>query len=204
MLGRLIAIKHVQFFTRCFTIATGSLRTWGTGTLPEWPYIVASNHQSYMDPVLHGVVLGPIRYMARKTLFRNPIFGRTLRFVGAIELDRDQGADLAAIRKLMEILKMGQSLLLFPEGTRTLDGSLGKMMPGAGIIAARAGVPVVPAVIDGAYKAWPRGQLLPKVRPIQLAYGRPLTVERKNVRGFQDQLTEAIKGLLRRVRKTRF
>jgi len=204
MLARLAAVRGVQFFVRSFTIATGTLRTWGTETLPKWPYLIASNHQSFMDPTMHGVVLGRIRYMARKTLFKNWFLGTFLRFVGTIELDLEQGADLGALRTSIEVLKGGESLLLFPEGTRSRDGSLGKLMPGAGMIAARAGVPVVPAVIDGALKAWPRGQKLPRLRPIQIAYGKPLTVDRKNIRGFQDTLAESLEDLLRKVRKCRF
>ncbi|MHC4660292.1 MAG: lysophospholipid acyltransferase family protein [Planctomycetota bacterium] len=198
---RRLMVKYVQFMTRSVTTAAGCMRTWGTGGLPEPPYIVASNHQSYFDPVMHGVVLGTIRYMARKTLFRNPLFGGLIRFLGALELDQDQGADLAALRASVDILKGGESLLIFPEGTRTRDGSLGEMKPGVALVAARAGVPVVPAVIDGAHKAWPRGSALPKVSQINIAYGEALEVDRSNVRGFQKELENQIRNLLVQVRK---
>jgi 1-acyl-sn-glycerol-3-phosphate acyltransferase len=64
---------------------------------------------------------------------------------------------------------------MFPEATRTRDGSIGLLQAGSMTVAARAGVPVMPVVIDGAFEAWPRTRLWPRPRPIRVACGRPIS-----------------------------
>jgi len=204
MIIRIALWKFVQFLTWGTWISHGRIRFRGMRNLPPPPFIVASNHQSYLDPIVHGTVLGLVRFMARKTLFANPIFGGLIRLLGAFELDRHTGADLGALKKAVEVLKGGESLVLFPEGTRSRDGSLGAPKPGVALIAARAGVPVVPAVIDGTHLAWPRGRILPGPAPIQVAYGKPLMVADDQMREFQDKLLDTWKSLLADLRRSRF
>ena len=77
------------------------------------------------------------------------------------------------------------------------------MKPGVGFIAAKAKVPVVPAIIDGTHKAWPRGKKYPVLKRISVSYGKPLDVSMKDVRSFQPRLEKAISGLLNDIKKTR-
>jgi 1-acyl-sn-glycerol-3-phosphate acyltransferase len=139
--------------------------------------LIVSNHQSYLDPIL--VALGTqrsIHPMARETLFRFLPFALLIRSAYAFPVRR-ASADLGAIREAMRRLKNGAAVLMFPEGTRTRDGSIAPLQAGLITIAGRTGVPVVPAVIDGAFEAWPRTCWLPRPHTIRVAYGRPLPPE---------------------------
>jgi len=139
--------------------------------------LVVSNHQSYLDPVLVAVGMQrPFHPMARESLFRFLPFALLIRSLYAFPVRRS-AADLAAIREAMRRLKGGAVVLMFPEGTRTRDGSIARLHGGPITIAARAGVPVVPAVIDGAFEAWPRGRLLLRPHPIRVAFGPQISAE---------------------------
>lgn len=137
--------------------------------------LVISNHQSFLDPILAAVGLGrPLHPMARENLFRFPLFAALIRSLYAFPVRR-ASADLGAVRDAIRRLKDGAAVLVFPEGTRTADGSIGPLQGGPIAIAARAGVPVVPMVIDGAFEAWPRSNRLPRPHRIRVAYGQALS-----------------------------
>jgi 1-acyl-sn-glycerol-3-phosphate acyltransferase len=139
--------------------------------------LVVSNHQSYLDPIL--VATGtqrPLHPMARESLFRFLPFALLIRSLYAFPVRR-ASADLGAVREAMRRLKDGAVVLMFPEGTRTRDGSISPFRAGPIAIAGRAGVPVVPAVIEGAFEAWPRTCWLPRPHTIRVAFGRPLSAE---------------------------
>jgi len=139
--------------------------------------LVISNHQSYLDPILVAVGMPrPFHPMARESLFRFLPFARVIRSLHAFPVRRS-AADLAAVREAMRRLKQGAVVLMFPEGTRTRDGSIAPLHGGPVTIAARAGVPVVPAVIDGAFEAWPRARLLPRPHPIRVAFGPAVSAQ---------------------------
>jgi 1-acyl-sn-glycerol-3-phosphate acyltransferase len=139
--------------------------------------LVVSNHQSYLDPILVAVGMPrPFHPMARESLFRFLPFALVIRSLYAFPVRRST-ADLAAVREAMRRLKAGAVVLMFPEGTRTRDGSIAPLHGGPVAIAARAGVPVVPAVIDGAFEAWPRARLLPRPHPIRVAFGEAISAE---------------------------
>ena len=132
------------------------------------------NHQSFLDPALMGMGLRrPVNYMARDSLFRNPLFGRFIASLNAFPVKRGQ-ADTGAMKEALRRLKAGGQLVVFPEGTRTRDGTIGPFLPGVSLLARRAADWVVPMVIDGAFEAWPRTSPLPRPRHVEVAYCRPL------------------------------
>lgn len=136
--------------------------------------MILSTHQSMMDPVLVGMVANRrLNYLARKTLFHNPLFAFLIRTLDAIELDRDRGG-LSGLKEMLKRLKNGEFVLMFPEGTRTLDGFVGPLKPGFIPIARRSEVPLVPVAIVGAYDCLPRGTKLPTRRPIAVVFGEPI------------------------------
>ena len=155
------------------------LRVFGRENLPEnGGVLIASNHQSYLDPVMATLGLKrQVDFMAREELFRVPGFGAFIRSLGAFPV-KPGARDTAAIRRAVDRLRNGSTILIFPEGTRSFDGSLQPLLPGFTIIAARSQAPVVPAVIYGAHRAWPRGQTLFTLRNVWVAYGEPLTFPR--------------------------
>jgi len=137
--------------------------------------LVVANHQSYLDPILAAVGMPRAFHpMARESLFRFAPFRWLIGSLYAFPVRRGT-ADLAAVKEALRRLKAGGVVLVFPEGTRTRDGSIGPMHGGPAAIAARAGVPIVPMVIDGAFEAWPRTRVLPRPGCIRVACGRPVS-----------------------------
>ena len=137
--------------------------------------LVVANHQSFLDPMFAGYALErEVYYMARDSLFRSKIFGALIRSVNAFPVKRSS-ADIGAIKESLRLLKKGNLVLVFPEGTRTCDGSIGPLQPGAVMIACKAGVPIVPLAIDGAFDAWPRNRRWPNLFvSVRVIFGTPM------------------------------
>jgi 1-acyl-sn-glycerol-3-phosphate acyltransferase len=145
-------------------------------------FLIACNHASFLDPPMVGqAVPGQICFMARKSLFRNPIVGALLRSWKSIPLDRDE-ADVVAMRAILNALRRGEGVMLFPEGTRTRDGRLQSAKPGVGFLVAKANVPVVPARIFGSFEAMGRGKKWPRPLKLQVCFGEPLRFDASAVK----------------------
>lgn len=138
-------------------------------------YIVAANHASHLDPPIVGLHLSQqVSFFARKTLWKPGIASWWLDAVGTIPVDRDGAADIAAIKRVIATLQAGKSIILFPEGTRSPDGTLQPAKAGVGMIACRTGRPVIPARVFGSFAAFGRGRTLRLGSPVDVVYGRPL------------------------------
>ena len=150
------------------------LRIIGTEHLiTEGPVLVASNHQSYLDPPLIGnLYKDEMVYLARKTLF-TPITRWVYKNWNAIPVDQDK-PDMASLKTIIRKLKEGHRVLVFPEGSRTLDGQLGDAAPGIGLIAVKSGVPIQPLRISGAREALPRGSARIRFARITVHVGPPI------------------------------
>ncbi len=163
--------------------------------------LIASNHQSYLDPLLVGIALErPIHYLAQRDLFRVPGLGLLIVALGAHPVIRGK-ADSTALRRMVEVLRGGEPLLLFPEGTRTLDGCLGPFRSGVGSIAVRCQVPVLPVCIEGAFRSWPRTRRLPVPARVAVAFGELLWPKGRNGRALTRIIARRIahmQGLLRK------
>lgn len=121
------------------------------------PVILAMNHQSYFDPPLAGNACDrAIYFFARRNLLNVPVLGRILPKLNVIPVDQE-GIDRRALKALIQVVKAGNAALVFPEGSRTLDGSLQPGLPGIGLAIAKTLAPVVPMRIFGAHEALPRG-----------------------------------------------
>jgi 1-acyl-sn-glycerol-3-phosphate acyltransferase len=153
-------------------------RVFGARNVPRvGGVLLVCNHQSFFDPMLATLALPrECHYMARDTLFRNPWFRKLIESLNAFPIKRAT-ADVGAIKETLRRLKRRALVTAFPEGTRTVDGSVGPMQPGVVLIARKARVPLVPTLILGAYEIWPRHQKLPRLGPIIISYGRPLRPE---------------------------
>jgi 1-acyl-sn-glycerol-3-phosphate acyltransferase len=155
------------------------LRTRGRSNVPrKGGVILAVNHQGNLDPVVVGCGLTrPVHFMGKTALFRG-FLGVLVRRLNSFPIRRG-GADRGAVKEFIRRVQEGFPVMLFPEGTRTHDGMLGRIMPGVGGIAVRAGAPVVPTYIDGSFDAWPRHRKLPRLAQLSITFGRPIPVERK-------------------------
>lgn len=140
----------------------------------DGPFLVASNHASHLDPPIVGChIPRQMAFFARKTLWNGKFATWWLDGVGAIPVDRD-GSDVSAIKNVLRTLQAGKAITLFPEGTRSPDGTLQPAKPGVGMIACRSRAPVLPARIFNSHIAFGRdGRLRPGTR-VSVVYGRLL------------------------------
>ena len=150
----------------------------GRENIPEkGPFIIAANHVSYADPVVVGVSCNkiPVTFMAKKELFDVPIFGAWIKAVGCIPIMRHSG-DSKPLKKVMQKLKNGGALAIFPEGRRSPDGRLQKAEAGIGLIAMKTGAPIIPVYVSGTDKALPRGKKIARPCKITATIGKPVDI----------------------------
>jgi 1-acyl-sn-glycerol-3-phosphate acyltransferase len=141
--------------------------------LQSGPVILAMNHQSYLDPPLAGTTCDrAVYFLARRTLLNVPLLGWLLPKLNVIPVNQE-GIDRSALKALIRVIKTGNAALVFPEGSRTLDGNLQPAEPGLGLVIAKTLAPVVPMRIFGAHKALPRGGGL-QFAPITIVIGDPI------------------------------
>lgn len=141
--------------------------------IEDGPMLIVCNHVSYIDPPMVGISFRKeIWFLARKSLFRG--FGAWLYpRLNSIPVDQDQ-PDMTGLKNVIRLLRRGERVLLFPEGSRSWDGTLQKGEPGVGLVIAKTRVRVQPLRIFGAYEAMPRGGL-PQPGKIKIVVGEPLT-----------------------------
>jgi 1-acyl-sn-glycerol-3-phosphate acyltransferase len=119
------------------------------------PVILAMNHQSFFDPPLAGNASDrAIYFLAKKSLMGNPVLRWLLPKLNVIPVNLE-GVDRGALKSVIKVLQQGEGVLIFPEGSRTPDGTLQPPLPGLGMIITRTRAPVVPMRIFGAFDAWP-------------------------------------------------
>ncbi len=140
--------------------------------------ILASNHASFLDPPLVGAGLDrDINYLARESLFRFPGIGALLRSWNSVPVDRD-GGGASGLREILGRLHDGGGIILFPEGTRTLDGKLLPARSGIGLTVIKSTAPVVPVRVFGTFEAYGKHVKFPRPHPIAVKYGRPMHFEK--------------------------
>jgi len=145
------------------------------------PAILAMNHQSYLDPPLAGITCDrAIYFLTRKTLLDLPLLGWLLPKLNVIPVNQE-GVDRGAIKALIRILKAGNGVLVFPEGSRTVDGKLQPAEPGLGLVIAKTLAPVVPMRIFGAHEALPRGGGSLRFVPITIVIGEPISFSEDDI-----------------------
>ena len=156
----------------------GGLEVWGRENVPpQGPLIVACSHASHLDPMILGAVFDrPLHFMARRSLFSIPGFAWLIRQNQAFPLNRE-GDSREALRAFGGLLDRNQAVVMFPEGTRSLDGVVGEMKPGIGMLAVKNLAPVLPVYIWGNFQSWPRGRRFPRRHRLKARLG-PVIVPR--------------------------
>jgi 1-acyl-sn-glycerol-3-phosphate acyltransferase len=138
------------------------------------PLLIAVNHSSFFDPPLAGICSRRgVYYLARKTLLKWPFFGPLFPAMNVIPVERD-GNDMSALREVIKKVKDGNAVLLFPEGTRSVDGHLQPARAGIGLVIAKTGAPVLPMRIFGAYEAFPKNAHRLQPSQITVVIGEPI------------------------------
>ena len=140
----------------------------------QGPFIVIANHQSYLDPLfLQANCPRILHAMAKSTQFASPIFRWAMTQVYAFPVRRFE-IDPQSVRLMLRRLEAGNGVVVYIEGERTWDGSLQPPRLGTVRVALKAGVPVIPCRIDGAYEAWPRWTGKPQKRRVRIDFRTPL------------------------------
>ena len=135
--------------------------------------LIVANHVSFLDPAMVGACFRkPIHYLARKTLFKG-FLGWLLPRIQVLPVDLGKG-DLASMKRILKLLKDGNRVVIFPEGTRSPDGSLQPAAAGIGFIIGKGEVPVIPVRIFGAHECWPRDSTWPHPGRITVVAGPPV------------------------------
>lgn len=165
-----------------------SYRAEGRGNIPlTGPTLLLANHQSFLDPCIVGCgTRRHLCFLARKTLFRNRLFGGLIHRLNAVPVDQE-GVAKEGLRTILDQLQAGQAVLVFPEGERTSTGEVQPLKPGVLLLIRRLEVPIVPIGIAGAFDVLPRTRHWPKLSPfflpptgadIAVSIGKPINAAR--------------------------
>ena len=160
-------------------------------------FILMPNHQSHFDiPVLLGCLGAEFRWLAKAELFKIPIFGRAMRGVGYISIDRsNRKSAFESLARAADTIRNGTSVLIFPEGTRSRDGSILPFKKGGFVLAVDAGVPIVPIVIHGTRDIIAKGRLMIRPRPVTMQILDPVETS-GYTRKTKDALLARIRSIL--------
>jgi len=178
LLMRRFVYRSLRLIARMLCVLWFRIRVEGRHHVPsQGGGMLLSTHQSGLDPILVGLACNRnLNFLARSTLFKNPAFSFFLKIVDSIEIDRERGG-LSGLREMLSRLRSGKVVLLFPEGTRTQDGSIGIVKPGFFPIAKRSDVPLIPVAIVGAFECMPKGSKWIFPKPIAVVFGKPIPPE---------------------------
>jgi len=161
------------------------------------PLIVMANHQSFLDiPVLYAALPEPFGMLAKQELFRLPIFSAAMRGLRCIPIDRDNvRQSLASLRQAAEQIRSGNSIVVFPEGTRSADGMLQELKTGPFYLAEMARVPIVPVGIRGTGRALAKSRVLVHPARVDVTIGEPILPGRRGP-AERDRLRNAVHAAL--------
>jgi 1-acyl-sn-glycerol-3-phosphate acyltransferase len=143
---------------------------------PTKSYVFMANHQGNFDiPVLLGCLPFQFRWLAKAELFRIPIFGRAMRGCGYISIDRfNRSSAFDSIARAAQTIRNGVNVMIFPEGTRSLDGKIRPFKKGGFVLTVDAGVSIIPIIIYGTYPIMPKNRLLIRPGPVSLEILEPV------------------------------
>lgn len=172
-----IWFRIVQITLGTIYMAFCSLRATGRQHIPRsGGGLIVANHLSHWDVFMIGFVAPrTLNYVARSTLFI-PVLGTLIKSVGGFPIQRE-GIGAQGIKETLKRVKAGGLVVLFPEGTRSRDGELAPLKSGIAMLAAKTKVPVIPASIAGTYEGWPRWHRFPRMFPVRVVFGEPISVE---------------------------
>jgi 1-acyl-sn-glycerol-3-phosphate acyltransferase len=164
---------------------------------PDRPQIFMSNHQSDFDIlIVLAHIPGQFRWIAKKELFKIPVFGKAMKNAGYIEIDRQHHQNaLQSLDEAAKKIREGKSVVTFPEGTRSKDGTIKQFKQGMFYLAIQSGVPITPISIIGASKIMPKRSLMIKPGRIKMIIGRPVDVSPYTIET-RGELIDLVRGII--------
>lgn len=178
--------SFVVFLFRIFYSLFYKVTVDGAVSLNNIGYLICSNHRSNVDPILIALSMKcRVYFLGKKELFKNRFIGFILSKLGCSPIDREN-VDIKTLKDSVDLLKSGKVLCIFPEGTRSKTGELLEFKRGAGLLASRANVPIIPLKIEGNYKLFSK---------IIIKIGEPFYITSINRRSCMDDLHKIIKKL---------
>jgi 1-acyl-sn-glycerol-3-phosphate acyltransferase len=188
--------KFLQAICAILTRVMFDLKVRGREHLPRTGgVLIVSNHQSFIDPVVLAVTFRrPFAFLADAYLFKFKPFAWLIRKLNAFPINTGKG-DVGAMKETIRLLQAGEVLNVFPEGHRSAHGGLQKVEGGVALAIRRAKVPVMPAIIVGAYEAFPRHSVLPRPGKVRVIFGPPRRME--HLKG--DQIVQEIEQTFARM-----
>ncbi len=160
-------------------------------------FIIIANHTSYFDiPCLQAVVRQPLRFLAKKSLFVIPIFGWALQASGFIPIDRkDRRTAVRSFDRAASQLRVGKSIVVFPEEGRSRTSEMRPFKRGAFLLALKAGIPIIPVAIRGTLEVLPAGRWSIRPGPVRLTFGEPVLTSGMSVRQ-KDELASTMRAMI--------
>lgn len=204
--------RSISFLYRCvifFAWLVGKifyrLKIYGLQHFYPRGAILASNHTSFLDPPIISVCWPEeVHFLARQTLFKNPLFGALIRNLNTHPVSGEPG-DIGVMKMIVSLLEQGKKVVLFPEGTRSNDGELHPLKPGISLLIARSKSAIIPVYIDGTYRAWNRHKKIPRLFvKVSCVFGTPITWESFSYldkKEAQKQITEKLHAAILDLKK---
>ena len=167
------------------------------------PLLLVSNHVSLLDPpIVGGASPRDLHFMAKEELFGIPLLGWLIRRLNARPVKRD-GSDGRALKTALRLLREGRALLVFPEGTRGVEGRLGEGKPGVGMLAVMSGATVVPVHVSGSGRALPAGRVVPRPAKVRVRFGPPLHFKAAGAEERKERYREVTREMMRAIAQLR-
>ncbi|MHC4551536.1 MAG: lysophospholipid acyltransferase family protein [Planctomycetota bacterium] len=189
-IGRFISVGIVWLMYR--------VKVYGTENIPrDGAALLLSSHQSFFDPMLCQGWRRLMYFVPRETLFTG-FCGMLVDSFYTIPINQEQ-VTLKSMKAIIDVLKRGHIVCLYPEGSRTYDGKIDEIKPGFSLLVRRSGATMIPMVVDGVFERWPRTQKYPKPGGrVGVSYGKPIPAERIKELGeeaFMAEFNQTIQNL---------
>ena len=187
-------VRIVRFMLYMFFRIFHAIQFHGVENVPKkGPVLIAANHPSYLDPLVVGLAVDRlVRFFALAVILEVPLVGWVARQWGILPV-RPGGDNEPSVQKALRVLKRGGAVGIFPEGRRSFQYTMGPVKPGIGRLAVQSGATVVPCVIYGTWKAWPKATSLPHPAKIVVDFLPPIEIDPTDTRENHERIAERIR-----------